>query len=48
MSTFAGAPPGWRIALKDQQLRVQAGEDDGIFEFDEENNLVVFKIRLDA
>jgi hypothetical protein len=43
-----GEQPGWRIAFKDNQLKVQAREDDGVVEFDDENKRVIFKIRRDA
>lgn len=43
-----GDKPGWRIEYDQSRLNITAYEDDPIYEVDEENKSVTFKLRRDA
>ena len=43
-----GDQPGWRIEYDDSKLSVRAYENDPIYEVDEKNRSVTFKLRRDA
>ncbi|WP_082805221.1 HNH endonuclease [Pseudomonas sp. BMS12] len=43
-----GKAPGWRIEYDQSRLNVTANENDPIFEVDEENKTVTFKLRRDS
>lgn len=43
-----GDRPGWRIEFTDAGFEIKAYEDDPIFEMDEENSRVTFKLKRDA
>ncbi|MGU5678330.1 HNH endonuclease [Aeromonas allosaccharophila] len=43
-----GDKPGWRIEYDQSKLNITAYEDDPIYEIDEENKTVTFKLRRDS
>lgn len=43
-----GDKPGWRIEYGQNRLNVRAYEDDPIFEVDEDNKTITFKLRRDS